>query len=395
MKIALIHNAYTIRGGEERTVAFERALLERAGHDVCIYEVHNTDLHGSPVRAARTALSAPWSRRSYRAVRAFLERERPDIGHVHNWFPSISPSVYAAHHDAGIPVVQTLHNYRLGCARGTYLRNGQHCDLCVTESRMHAVRNRCYRDSAVQSGVWCRVMGRAWGNGTFQRGVDAYIAPSQVVAEQHLAMGLPADRMHVIPHACEDPGDLANDRGARDGALYVGRLVPEKGVETAIAAWRDIQMPLRIIGTGPSESELRRAAAGQSHIEFLGERSHAEVLEAMKRARLLVFPSRWDEPFGLTIIEAMACGTPILASHTGAVPELLTGSGGGWCVPPGNVDALHRMAGALSLSPTVLGEAGQRARVHWEQRFAPDRHRERLLRVFEDVRRAHAEGACA
>jgi glycosyltransferase involved in cell wall biosynthesis len=397
VRITLFHNTYRIRGGEERTVDFETDLLTEAGHEVRRYEVSNEVVFGRPRLAAATSvLRAAWNRESYRAVRKYLEEVRPDVSHVHNWFPLLSPSIYAAHHHQNVPVVQTLHNYRLGCAAGTFLRDGRTCELCMGGDLRPAIRNRCYRDSAVQTQVWCRVMGRGWSQGTFESMVDAYIAPSKVVARKHAEMGLPSDRIHVVHHACDDPQPTMTEAdirarlsGAR-GAVFVGRLSPEKGVDTLVEAWRGLDVPLRIVGTGPEEERLRALAGDQPSIEFLGELPHAAVIDELRRAGMLVFPSRWDEPFGLAIIEAMACGTPVIATNRGAAPELVNDRVTGLLVPSDDPAALRNAALYTARTTQHRVEMGVYARSWYRMRFAPEIHRRTLENVFATARSAPA-----
>ena len=238
VKIAILHNVYRIRGGEERTVDFEHDLIESAGHQVDRFEVLNEDVFGrSRVESLKSVARASWNKDSYRRVRAFVAKKRPDVAHVHNWFPLLSPSIYAALRDSGVPVVQTLHNYRLGCAAGSLMREGKACELCLGGDRIPAIKFGCYRGSAVQSAVWSRVVGRGWNDGTFRDLVDAYISPSEIVASKHIRMGLPSERIHVIRHACIDPYSGPENRRSRprqllgDGGIFVGRLVPEKGAD--------------------------------------------------------------------------------------------------------------------------------------------------------------------
>jgi glycosyltransferase involved in cell wall biosynthesis len=392
MRITLFHNSYRIRGGEEQTVDFESRLLAGAGHDVHRHELSNERTFARPrLAAAVSAWKAAWNRSSYHAVREILKTVRPDVSHVHNWFPLLSPSIYAAHRDLGIPVVQSLHNYRLGCAAGTLLRDGQVCEQCISGDTRAAVRHRCYRGSATQTRVWCRVMGRGWSEGTFASMVDAYIAPSEVVRRKHVEMGLPADLIHVLPHACDDPlrsrpgGALRSRRDRSAGAVYVGRLVPEKGVDTLVQAWRGVDAPLRVIGRGPEESRLRAMASDLPHVEFLGEQPHDVVMRELQRTALLVFPSRWNEPFGLGIIEAMACGTPVLATRMGAAPELVKDGVTGVLIDPHDPVAMRRAASGLLSRDEDRERMGINARRRYLRCFTPDRHLESLEDLFSSL----------
>jgi len=392
VRIAILHNVYGIRGGEERTVEFEHALLEAAGHDVHRYEVRNEDvLRGWNPAALGAALRAPWNRESYRRVRRWLEECRPDVMHVHNWFPLLSPSVYAAGRDLGIPVVQTLHNYRLGCASGLLLRDGRVCELCIKGNRRPAMRHGCYRGSSIQTSVWAKVMQRGWSREVFSSLVDAYIAPSRIVAEKHVEMGLPADRVHVIQHACDDPFAGKETRPTGSGAIFVGRLMREKGVDTLIRAWRGIDHPLKIVGTGTEENEFQELASDLPQVKFLGFREHDEVLRLIGDSAFLIFPSRWLEPFGLGMIEAMAGARPVVATRIGAAAELVEDGVNGLLVPPDNPRRLAEAAGRLLQDPGLCRGMGRSARRRYLDRFTPEIHRDALVRLYERTIRARLE----
>ena len=352
------------------------------------FDVRNGDVlaEGSAAKIA-AGLRAPWNHNSYGTLLEFLREERPDVGHVHNWFPLLSPSVYGAFRDLSIPIVQTLHNYRLGCASGTLGRNGKSCLDCLGGDRRPALRHRCYRGSALQTHVWSRTMKRNWSRGVFRSMVDAYVAPSHAVARRHVEMGLPQDRIHVIPHACQDPFES----GAREfrrldasscGGIFVGRLVPEKGVDVLIRAWEGIEAPLEIVGRGPEEEKLRRLAGNRDNIRFLGELPHDEVIRAIRGAAFMVFPSRWEEPFGLGVIESMACERPVIGSDIGAIPDQVQQGAKGLLVPPGDVAALRRAAGMLIRSDSMCRRLGLHARRCYETRYRPEIHRRRLIELY-------------
>jgi glycosyltransferase involved in cell wall biosynthesis len=391
MRVALFHNQYRVRGGEERTVDFEHELLEGAGHRVKRLEVSNEEVFGaSRIQAAGAAIRAPWNRQSYRVARRFLEDYQPDVSHVHNWFPLLSPSVYAAHRDVGVPVVQTLHNYRLGCAAGTFLRDGKSCEKCLAGNRTWAVRHRCYRGSALMSSVWARVMDRGWTRESFRGLVDAYIAPSRVIARTHVEMGLPEDRIHLIPHACIDPFERLPhlrrqaNRGSQGGGIFVGRLFPEKGVDVLLRAWRDVDAPLRIVGTGSEEDRLRKLESS-SRVSWLGQLSHDDVLQNVVNSDFLIFPSRWKEPFGLGMIEAMACGRPVIASRIGAATELVEDGVNGILVPPNDDRALTDAAARLVSDHELRDRLGAGARKTFECRFAPSEHLRAIEQLFRGL----------
>jgi len=243
--------------------------LQELGHEVVPYKVHNLDEleNASMIKKAGVGWKTAYSESSRDKILDFLKREKPDIGHVHNWFPLFSPSIYEAHAMAAVPVVQTLHNYRLGCASGTYRRNGKPCTACIPLKTGPAVMHRCYRNSLIGSLAWKRMVDRNWMDGTFSEGVCHYICPSREVLSAHETMGLPASKMSIIPNACLDPlvGYQPSPVADSEGAVFLGRFVPEKGAEILLKAWRMLldEMPgytgkLTLVGTGPEEEKLKK-----------------------------------------------------------------------------------------------------------------------------------------
>src|SRR5712692_7087883 len=318
MKLLLVHNRYRQSGGEDTVFEFEASLLARRGHEVDRVLVSNDDIQSFSEKT-RTALSLTWNKAGYALVAGAIERFRPDIVHVHNFFARLSPSVYDAAVEAGIPVVQTLHNFRITCANGLLLRNGAPCELCVTGSPYNAVRFRCYRNSRVGSIAVARMIAAHRRRGTWRKKVARFVALSEFARDRFVAAGLPAERITVKPNGTDDPG--ARPEGPTTAVLYVGRLSEEKGVRTLLEAARGASVPIRIVGDGPLRAELE--ATAPKTVAFLGHLSRDAVLAEMARALCLVVPSIWYENFPMTLVEACAVGLPAIVSRLGALPEIV------------------------------------------------------------------------
>lgn len=389
MRVTLVHNRYRQRGGEDAVVDRELGWLQAGGHDATLCVARNDPALGrSRLRQALTAWRAPFSRQAYRRVREHLRAHAAQVGHVHNWFPVFSPAVYDAHHDLGIPVVQTLHNYRLSCAAGTHLRGGRDCGDCSSRDRRAAVRHGCYRGSRLGSEVWRRTIEAGFASGRFA-GVDAYVAPSQAVARAHVALGLPAERIHVIPHGCPDPWERAGPPPVdpASGCLFVGRLSDEKGVPVLLEACRGLPTPLRVVGTGPLADPLRALAQERSTVTFAGEVPPAEVPAQLAEAAVVVMPHTWREPFGLIAVEALAAGRPVIASRLGGPAEIVEDGVSGLLVPPGDPHALRAAIDGLLGDPDRLAAMSQAARARYEACYRPRVHVERLVGLFRRLTR--------
>jgi glycosyltransferase involved in cell wall biosynthesis len=382
--VLLVHNRY--RGGapagEDNAFDQEVDMLRDAGLDVRTYLRSNDEVEESdPLAAAATAFGMAHSRRTVRDLRAVIAQFRPEVVHFHNTFPLITASGYLACREAAIPVVQTLHNYRILCTATTLYRDGAICALCSPSSHFNAVRYRCYR-SRVGSFFVARMLEKQWRSGVYTTHVDRYIALTEFAAQRFAAAGIPRERISIKPNFARDapePGD-----GAGGYVLYAGRLAALKGLGTLLNAWRGLaQVPLRIVGTGPLDSELRTQAAQQGlPIEFLGMRTRAETVELMRGAALLVLPSEWYEGFPLVVSEAYASGTPIVASRIGGLPELIRDGVTGALFEPGDAAALAEVVAALWRRRAELASMRQACRAVFQTELSEGRNLEMLLEIY-------------
>lgn len=306
----------------------ERALLEGLGHQIVTYERRNDDILDSSRFAHLAAgVQAVWSRRTHRDMVALLQRERPDIAHFHNTFPLVSPSGYAACRRCGVPVVQTLHNYRLICPNALLVRDGRPCERCVGRTfPWPAIRFSCYRGSAAASSAVAAMLAVNRVREVYRSLVHRYIALTRFAAGLMQAGGLPPERIVVKPNFLPETPPSPNG-GPRDGAVFVGRLSPEKGLWTLLEAWEILgsdATALEVIGDGPLLRPLRACAADRGlPVTFLGARPRQEVLRRVRNARVQVVPSLWYEGFPMVVLEAYASGTPVIASRIGGLEEIV------------------------------------------------------------------------
>jgi len=385
MRVAVFHNRYRDRGGEDRVVDVEVELLRKAGHEVHLLALDNREELASPAGALRTALTARWSARSHRRVAGLLAAHRFDVGHVHNLFPVLTPAVYTALQDAGVPVVQTLHNYRLLCGNGLFLRDGRPCEDCVTHGVLRAVRFGCWRGSRLQSAVWADFAAHHRRRGTWARDVDLFCVPSRFAREKLRAAGLPDERVMVKPNPVLDPGE---PRFGGRGAVFVGRLSKEKGAELLLRAWRGMgEEPLRILGTGPDEARLRSRARDLPQVELPGRLPPDAVNDALRDAAYLVIPSLWYENFPMVLGEAMALGVPAVVPHPTALSDLVEDGRTGLWFERGSEESLLAACRRLSEEPELASALGREARAHFEDEWSPDRALEHLARAYERAAR--------
>jgi glycosyltransferase involved in cell wall biosynthesis len=386
MRILAMHDRYRIRGGEDECFDSELRMLREAGHEVRLLVDSNDRIAADG--GVRAAADAVWSVRSYRAARAMLREARPDIVHVHNFFPRLSPSVYYAARAAGVPVVQTLHNFRLLCPRADLFRAGRRCEDCVGRLPWPGVVNRCYRGSAAASAAVAAMIGIHRALGTWSRQVAVYVATSEFARARLVRGGLPAERLVVKPNfVAPDPGPGAGERGY---ALYVGRLSREKGVATLLRAWSGLgsRLPLMLVGDPSLAPDLAGGAAALAGVRCLGRRTFAETCELMRGARVVVVPSECDETFCRVVVEAFAAGTPVIASRVGAIPELIEDGVTGLLFAPGEPDDLVAKLDRLLGSEDGARALGARARAEYQSRYTAERNHAMLMAIYDRARAA-------
>ena len=391
MKILTVHNRYrsAAPSGENRVVDQESAALAERGHDVELFERHSDDIDGWSWRA-KLALPGRviWNPAAKRDLAVALGRFAPNVVHVHNTFPLFSASVLYACRDARIPVVATLHNYKLLCASGDFFRDGKVCHDCASGSSAAALIHRCYRGSA--AATLPPVIGTRMNRGAWQTLVSAYIFISDSLNQSLRPLGFDPERAFVrhnlVPQVVHEL--RPRPRASRQVA-YIGRLDAAKGVPLLLAAWDryraragDDALQLAIAGSGELGDEVRRWAADRDSVRLVGHLSKKECTELVCRSRAVVLPSQWEETFGLVVVEAMAAGVPSIASNHGSFPELITGGADGALFRPGDPDDLARLLTAVDADPKQFESFGRNARTTYEKRHDPDRSIEHLLDIY-------------
>jgi glycosyltransferase involved in cell wall biosynthesis len=393
LRILVVQNHYINFSGDDVVVENELSLLSAKGHEVSLWSAHNKDLTTLRSRI-HTALSLTYSRQSKARLSRHIAEFRPDVMHCHNLFPQITLSAYDAAAEAGIPIVQTLHDFRsVCCINGFLYRNGRICQLCVDGSPYWGAWHRCYRDSWLGSFVTAHALDRQRrGGAPLQQRVGCFIALSEPSRRQFIAAGLPEERIVVKPNFTSDPG--TPQVGPRHGALFVGRLSPEKGLQILLKAWERVDFPLRILGGGPLRISL--SADLSRRVSVLGHRPHAEVGPAMREAQFLVMPSEYIEGFPMVIVEAFANGLPVIASRLGTMADVIEDGVTGLHFTVGDPDDLAaKVAWAITHGDRMV-EMGSAARRVYETRYNEETNYQSLLKIYRNTISAGAEsGKCA
>lgn len=381
--VMVVHNAYRHRGGEDSVVDAEVALLRANGHEVTDWRRHNDELAARS--SAAVALDTLWSRSSHARALELIDSHQPDVVHVHNTFATISPSLYWACAKRKVPVVQTLHNFRLACPQAMLLRDGRVCEDCLGRTPLPAIRHACYRGSHAQTAVLGGMLMLHRGLGTWRDKITRYIALNEFCRDRFITAGLPRDKLRVKPNFVDF---VAPDPTARrEGLLFVGRLSPEKGIELLSRALRIApHTRLRVIGSGPSESVL----AAHPGVERLGAQPLEFVREAMGHASMLVLPSIWYENFPRTLVEAFATGLPVMASRIGALAELVEHGVTGLLFDPQHPGELAACMDWALAHPREVATMGRAARARYEALYAPQRNYDMLIDIYREAQAEHA-----
>ncbi len=377
LKILVCHNSYQQRGGEDTVVEAEIELLRSKGHSVDVYLKDNSSIENTP--ALKLAKETLWASSSYSDISRLIQGFKPDVIHVHNTFPLISPSLFWAANRGKVPVIQTLHNFRLLCPQAMFLRDGKVCEDCLGTVPWRGAVRGCYRGSVLPSTVLAGMVTVHRAMGTWQNKVTRYIALNEFCRGKFIEGGLPAERVAIKPNFVDfEPPPPAERRGF----LFVGRLSSEKGMDVLANAHRRVEGgALRVAGTGP-DAPLINDVPG---LTALGALQMEQVRQEMGAAIALVLPSIWYENFPRTLVEALGCGLPVIASRIGALAELVKDGETGLLFEPGNAEDLAtKMQWALA-NPLAMATMGRNARKQYEAEYTAERNYQQLMTIYESA----------
>lgn len=426
MKVLIIHNFYrsTSPSGEDIVFKNEVELLRKNGIYVITYERHNDEISSTSDKI-KVAFENIWSKKTYREIKELIKKEKPDVVHFHNIWYLISPSAYDACKDEGVPVVQTLHNFRIFCANGLLMRNGGICEECISINTGHrsevrgdgkekdyglgvmgdrlgviknAIKYGCYRNSRLLSLPVALTEYIHWLKNTWIDKIDAYIALTEFGKNKFIEAGLPENKIFVKPNFLSNPPQP--NYSHQNYAIFLGRISVEKGLNVLINAIHYLSImthdpspitsdpfKIKIVGDGPLKENLEQIVNAEKleNIEFTGGKSFNECMELLKGARFMVMPSIWYETFGLTIVEAFACGKPVIASNLGAMADLVKHGQTGLLFEPGNPkDLADKIMWMLEHEDECI-QMGKNARRVFEEEFTAEKNFEILMGIYKRV----------
>lgn len=379
MKVVVAHNRYSSNqpSGENSVVEQELEALQKAGLEVLPFLRSSDEIAGfSATQRALLPLSPVYSRSAQRDLERLWQRHRPDVLHLHNPYPLLSPWVVRTAHRLGMAVVQTVHNFRHVCVSGVFFRDGQTCHDCAgLRWAAPAVQHGCYRGSRAQSAVMATTL--AVHRSTWRQ-VERFVALTPLMADFLRGVGINDDQLAIKPNAVADPGRHA-DQG--EGVLFAGRLTPEKGIDLLLEAWSRFPAgtlgELRIAGDGPLRQSVIEAAGRRSDVRYLGQLDAEALRQEMRRSALIAVPSRFEEICPMVAVEAMANSRPVLGSNRGGLPWLVGSAG--WTVEPESEPMANALPAAVEAAPGLA----QAARLRYQEQFEPERLTRRLIAIYE------------
>lgn len=381
-RILQVHNSYQDQGGEDVVVAREKEMLEEAGHDVSQYIVSNTDIN-TISQKFQTAISLPFSKTQKKKLERILKYNKPDVVHIHNFLPILTPSIFYACKKMRIPVVLTLHNFRLLCSNGLLYRKGRVCELCINKKwALPAIQNGCYQNSRIKSIFPVLSNALHTSLDTWSDCIDKVIFLTEFSKDVFL-------RSHIkfAPSQIAIKPNFVVDRGytydKENFFLFVGRLSQEKGIMNIIKACINTNSALKIVGTGPLEHQIRQLAIQYDFIDILGYKSELELQEYYLKAKALITASKMYETFGLVIIEAFSCGTTVIAPDLGAASTIIISGENGLLYDLTQKDSLEKTIN--NFDSTNQRELQENARKCFEYSFKKAINFEKLNNIYDNV----------
>lgn len=377
MRILQVHNYYDVSGGEDVVVESEKLLLESKGHEVLTFYKNNNDIK-NVFKKIQIALSVHFSKKSFTEFTHVLEKFLPDVVHVHNFFPKITPSVYDVCINANVPVVQTLHNYRTICPTSLLMLNGKPCELSLYETAFWAVPYKVYRNSLIGTVILANMIEYHKRNKTWNNKVERFICLTHFSKRKFIEAGFFKKKITVKSNFSLDLGYKV-DQEKKDFALFIGRLSEEKGIDVILEAWKKINFPLKIIGEGNNFTSTVKL------VELLGHLPHKKVMDNLKSCLFIVIPSICYEGFPLAVVEAFSCGVPVICSRIGSLEEIIENGITGLHFEAGNADDLAEKIQWMHSHPDECAQMGLNARKVYEQKYTPEKNYEILMDIYQQA----------
>lgn len=388
MKILQVHNYYKQRGGEANVVENEKLLLEQNENTVDTFYVHSSELKGA-FAELKTAFEMPFSKKYFEISKDRIKSVKPDVIHVHNTFPIISPSIFYAAKELGVPTIFTLHNYRLIYPNALLMHNGKIDRRTINGSAKSVVSDKVYKDSILKTYAVARLIEFHKKKNTWNTKVDKFISLTAFAKNVFTEWGIDNNRIVVKPNFIPDPVDLLpkNKNSKKDGFLFLGRISQEKGIHDLIATWLkyEIESPLYIVGDGEIKVELEQQTSGNSNIKWIGLQTKNQVYEWFSKVKALVFPSIWFEGFPMTIAESLGMGVPIISSNIGSQGSIVLDQINGLQFEVGNHESLYKKIAMIDSDSELQKDLAKGSRKSYLENYTPEINYQNLINIYNSV----------
>ncbi len=403
MHVLQLNNYHFIKGGAERYYFEISKVLEDHGHKVLHFSVDDQDNIPSPYSAyfgramsfdtgqgvfkkIETAFRMLYSFENKNKMRSFLAEYDIDIAHAHNIYHRVCPSVFDVQREKNIPIVMTLHDYKLGCSIYTFYRDGRICTECLSAGKSRIIKNRCTKGQLTLSLFhWLESKLHGLLN-IYSKNVSFFICPSLFSLKKHAEIGIAENKLVHIANFI-NVVDYEPGYENKDYILFAGRLSQEKGILTLLKAIKDIDITLKVVGDGPMRDKYEAYATEHkvSNVVFEGYKSDEDLRSLFRNAAFLVIPSEWYENAPMTILEAFAYGKPVIGADIGGIPEMVLEGRTGFLFKPGDYQELREKIKYLLVNPSMITQMGKKARKRAEEEYNSETHYRKLLHVYESA----------
>lgn len=390
MRILQVHNRYKTPGGEWTVLNQEHGLLKEK-HEVDQFIIKNSDHLDTLTKKAKLIFKTHYNHHSKFLIKEQLQKKKYDVMHVHNFFPLLTPSIFEAARELGVPSVMTLHNYRLIHPNGLMYHKGKIDQRSIKGSAYDCVWDGVYRNSKLQSAVVAHMIEYHRKKGTWNRYPTAFIALSKFSKNKFAEGGIPADRIFIKPNFLKDPckeyDDLEISSEKLNRFLFLGRISNEKGIEDLIQCWMERSIPaeLWIAGEGPLKKKLQNKTKGEKSIKWLGLCEKTDVLKLLSNSKALLFPTKWYEGMPLIILEAMSMGCPVISSDIGNPKNMINHKINGLFFEPGKMADLYKNISWIMRNPKNSMKLGDNARKKYEELYTPEKNYNTLLTIYQNA----------
>lgn len=389
MNIVQVHNYYTQPGGEKIVLGQERKLLKEKGHKVYQFTRDSQSID-SFFKKFKTLLNIAFSKKIYTEFRTYCKKNKPDVVHVHNTYPLITPSIFFAAKDMRIPIVYTLHNYRLIYPNALLIYNGKIDNRTIKGSAYTTIPQKVYKKSYLQTAALAYLIEYHRKRETWTNKVDRFISLTNFSKKIFIEAGLPAGKLSVKPNFIEDPYKIYSDMKQEvrpNGFLFVGRISEEKGIEDLIDTWLEyeLEMPLYVIGEGPLKSKLKYKSKQNKHINWVGAVEKKEVYSWILKVKALLFPSICFETFGMSVIEAFSMATPVICSDIGSHASIVKDRVNGLHFEVSNKQDFKKKILRLNSDSELLRKLGENARMDYLLNYTPEKNYKMLMNIYQEA----------